>query len=108
MRLCVVVAGCVIVVFGVAQVSGDRQHLGRVDEFPRCGLPTLQFKSNDAAAGFLLRHRQLMLWVRWQAWIQHTRNRRLHFQPLRSASAFFECASIRMESVSMPFNITRH
>ena len=52
---------------GVAQVGGDRDHAGRIHHAPGGVLAALDLERDDAAAGFLLLHRQRMLRMRRQA-----------------------------------------
>src|SRR3989338_1616310 len=49
---------------GVAEVGCDRNHPSVVDHAPRGILTVLDLEGHNAAASFLLAHRQLMLWMR--------------------------------------------
>jgi hypothetical protein len=69
--------------FGIAQIRGDGQQLGAIDQSPRRLLATLDFERHDAAAGLLLAHRQRVLRMRRQAGIKHARDIRLLLQPAR-------------------------
>jgi hypothetical protein len=81
--------------FGVAQIGGNGEHLRGINDAPSGGFAAFDFKRDNAAAGFLLAHRQFVLWMRGQSGVKHACHIRLLFQPARQLQGIF---AVRLHS----------
>src|SRR6185369_17055954 len=69
--------------FHVAQIRGDRQQPGRIDERPGSGASVADFESDDAAEAALLAARERVLRMRFQSGVMNLADALLTLEPAR-------------------------
>ena len=75
--------------FGIAQVRAQGEHLHAIQYMKSsctslCGVVCFDIKRQQGSANTVhLLHRQCVLRVTWQAWVIHTCDKGVLFQPLR-------------------------
>ena len=108
MRLWVVVAGWVMVVLVSPRLAVIDSSPRGVDQLPRRLLAALQFEGDDAAAGLLLAPSPVRCCgCDGRPGYSTRATCGCASSHCASASALFECASIRIDSVSRPLRITQ-